>query len=125
MPMATAAKETRGRKGSITRVSWTVIAILPGTRSKPGASVRTSGAAKMKAATTSAPSTAASSVIRRLARRLARSGLPSLSARAYVGTKAEDAREEDEGRDDARAADEAPAAGGVTGIQLDRFRQVR
>ena len=67
--MATAAKETRGRNGSITRVNWTVIAILPGTRSNPGASARTSGAAKMKATTTSAPSTTTSSVIRRLASR--------------------------------------------------------
>ena len=37
----------------------------------------------------------------------------------------EDAGEEDERRDDARAADESPSPRGVTGVWLDRLPQVR
>ena len=47
IPMATAAKETRGRNGSMTRVRRTVSSVLPGTLSKPGRQRRaTSGRAK-------------------------------------------------------------------------------
>ena len=82
IPMATAAKESRGRKGSITRVRATVVSILPGTAPKPGARASTSGRATTTAITTSAPSTTPSSVSRREASWCARARPPSWSARA-------------------------------------------
>ena len=39
--------------------------------------------------------------------------------------EAEEAGEEDERRDDARAADEPPPSLGLTGVRLDRLRQLR
>ena len=82
IPMATAANDTRGRNGSMTRVSRTVASCLPGTLSNPGASTRTSGSASTKPSTTSAPSSAASTVMSRLAIANARSRPPWASARA-------------------------------------------
>ena len=49
MPIATAANETSGRKGIITRVSRTVSSAFPGASSKPGAIVATSGQARAMA----------------------------------------------------------------------------
>ena len=81
MPMVTAAKETRGRNGSITRVSATVVSVLPGTTSKPGAIACTSGRANTSPSATTTPRTAASSVSRREASWWARRVPPSCSAR--------------------------------------------
>jgi hypothetical protein len=49
MPIATAANETSGRNGIITRVSRTVSSAFPGASSKPGAIVATSGQASAMA----------------------------------------------------------------------------
>ena len=69
IPMATAANETRGRNGIMTRVRRTVSSVLPGTSPKPGASRATRGSAKTMPNTTSTPRIAVSRVNSRDTRR--------------------------------------------------------
>ncbi len=71
IPIATAAKDTSGRNGIITRVSRTVSSALPGASSKPGAIPVTIGQARITPTTTSAPRTTATKLKTRLARRKA------------------------------------------------------
>ena len=83
MPMATAANETRGRNGSMTRVSRTVDLDLARDRSKPGASARDERPREDEPERPPAPPrTTASSVSSREASWCARSRPPSASARA-------------------------------------------
>jgi hypothetical protein len=79
MPIVTAANETSGRQGSITRVSAIVVSSFPGPN--PGASARTKGAAKTNARTTTAPRMTASRVSRRDESCWARAAPPSASSR--------------------------------------------
>ena len=88
MPIATAAKETRGRNGIMIRVSRIVSAVFPAAPSNPGAIFDTIHGAKTTPRTTSADRTTARNVRTRLARRKAPSRPCSFTARTYVGTKA-------------------------------------
>ncbi len=82
MPIATAANETSGRKGIITRVSRTVSSAFPGASSKPGAIVATIGQASAIARSTTRPSTTATKLRTPLASRKPASCPPSFRVRA-------------------------------------------
>ena len=88
IPMATAAKETSGRKTIITRVRRMVSSAFPGWSSNPGARSETIGQAKTIPSTTRTPSTTARRVSTRFARAKAACRPPSFCVRAYTGTKA-------------------------------------
>ena len=82
MPIATAANETSGRNGIITRVSRTVSSALPGASSKPGAIPATSGQASTTPSTTTRPSATPRKVSTRLASWKPACGPASLRVRA-------------------------------------------
>ena len=81
-PIATAANDTNGRNGIITRVRRTVSSALPGASSKPGAIVATIGQARSMATSTSAPRATARKVRTPFVRRKASSWPRSLRVRA-------------------------------------------